>query len=243
MARLDYIVSDTHLGAVPQATERAFIGFLRSIAPSARSLLINGDLFDFWFEWGDVIPSRHYRVLAAIADLVDSGVPVTMIGGNHDAWGGRFLRESVGIALHDGLLHTSYAGRPALAAHGDGLGKGDMKYRLLKSVLRSKPAIWGFRLLHPEIGMRLAGGVSQTDEKRHFDHSSATRAAFLEQWAREQLAAHRDLAWVICGHSHIPALLEIEPGRYYINSGDWVKHRTYATIDVSGVPRLESWPE
>ena len=238
MAKFDYIVSDTHLGAVPATTERAFIDFLRTIAPSARSLLINGDLFDFWFEWGDVIPARHYRVLAAIADLVDAGIPVTMIGGNHDAWGGRFLRESVGMALHDGVLRAQYAGRPALIAHGDGLGKGDVKYRVLKKVLRSKPAVWGFRALHPELGMRLAGGVSQTDEKRHFDHSSETRAAFLEQWAREQFAADPALSWVICGHSHVPALIEINAGRFYINSGDWVKHRSYVTIDEAGQPKL-----
>ena len=71
------IVSDTHLGAVPDATERAFIEFLRSIQSDARSLLINGDLFDFWFEWGDVIPSRHYRVLAALALAAGAATPTS----------------------------------------------------------------------------------------------------------------------------------------------------------------------
>jgi UDP-2,3-diacylglucosamine hydrolase len=238
MAKLDYIVSDTHLGAVPPATERSFLAFLRGISGDARSLLINGDLFDFWFEWGDVIPSRHYRILAALADIVDAGIPVTMIGGNHDAWGGRFLREQVGIALHNGVIRVEYGGRPALIAHGDGLGKGDVKYRMLKAVLRSKPAVWGFRALHPEIGMRIATGVSSTEQKHHKDHASSTRAQFLEHWAREQLAADASLGWVICGHSHVPVLMEIEPGRYYINSGDWIAHRTYVTIDEAGVPRL-----
>jgi UDP-2,3-diacylglucosamine hydrolase len=238
MAKLDYIVSDTHLGAVPAATERSFIEFLRSIAPSARTLLINGDLFDFWFEWGDVIPSRHYRVLAAIADLVDAGAAVTMIGGNHDAWGGRFLREQVGISLHDGVIRTEFAGKAALIAHGDGLGKGDLKYRMLKAVLRSKAATWGFRVLHPEIGMRIATGVSSTDDKMHQDHSSATRSDFLKEWARQQFAADKSLGWIVCGHSHVPMLLEMGPGQTYINSGDWVNHRSYVTIDDAGAARL-----
>lgn len=241
MGRFDYIVSDTHLGAVPAATERAFIKFLRNIALSAKSLLINGDLFDFWFEWGDVIPSEHYRVLAAIADLADTGIPVTMLGGNHDAWGGRFLREQVGIDLHDGILRTQFAGQPALVAHGDGLGKGDLKYRMLKKVLRSKAAIWGFRAIHPEIGMRIARGVSSTDDKIHNDRSSRSRADFLEHWAREQLAADASLRFVVCGHSHVPVLAEFDPGRFYINSGDWIKHRTYVTIDEDGVPLLREW--
>ena len=241
MPKLDYIVSDTHLGAVPAATERAFLQFLRSIAPDARSLLINGDLFDFWFEWGDVIPSRHYRVLAAIADLVDAGIPVTMIGGNHDAWGGKFLNEQVGIRHHNGVIRMTYAGKPALVAHGDGLGKGDVKYRMLKRVLRSKPAVWGFRILHPEIGMRIATGVSSTDDKLHHDHSSETRSDFLKDWARYQFAQDHDLGWVICGHSHVPVLMEVRPGQTYVNSGDWVKHRTYVTIDESGVAEMREW--
>lgn len=241
MAKLDYIVSDTHLGAVPQATERAFIQFLRDITPDAKSLLINGDLFDFWFEWGvDVIPSEHYRVLAAIADLVDAGVPVTMLGGNHDAWGGRFLREQVGLTLHDGIVRMEFAGKPALVAHGDGLGKGDVKYRVLKKVLRSKPLVWGFRAIHPEIGIRIARGVSSSEEKAHSDGSSKARAAFLEQWAREQFAVDASLGYVMCGHSHVPALLEILPGKFYINSGDWIRHRTYVTIDESGSPQMRS---
>lgn len=238
MPKFDYIVSDTHLGAVPEPTERDFIQFLRDIAPTARSLLINGDLFDFWFEWGDVIPSRHYRVLAVLADLVDAGIPVTMVGGNHDAWGGRFLRDEVGIAHHNGVIRMSYAGKPALVAHGDGLGKGDIKYRMLKAVLRSKPAVWGFRVLHPEIGMRIATGVSSTDEKRHFDESSQTRSEFLKHWAGEQFAADDSLGWVICGHSHVPLLMQVAPGKTYINSGDWVKHRSYVTIDEAGVAKM-----
>ena len=233
-----FVFSDVHLGVTPPEVERALLGFLDHVRDAAGSVIINGDLFDFWFEWGDVIPSRHYRVLAELADLIDSGCPVTMLGGNHDAWGGSFLREQVGIALHDGVLRTQFAGKPALVAHGDGLGKGDVKYRMLKRVLRSRAAVWGFRVLHPEIGMRIATGVSTTDEKHQHDRSSQTRADFLEQWAREQFAEDASLGWVMCGHSHVPALVEMGAGRYYINSGDWITNRTYVTIDDAGVPRM-----
>ena len=53
-----YVISDTHLGAAPPDVERALLAFLRSLRGRARSLLINGDLFDFWFEWRTVIPGR-----------------------------------------------------------------------------------------------------------------------------------------------------------------------------------------
>src|SRR5690606_8059988 len=122
MGEAEYIVSDIHLGAVPDATERQFVRFLERAGAEARSLLIGGDLFDFWFEYGEVIPGRHFRTLGALAQLVDAGIAVTLAGGNHDAWGGRFLREHVGVTYHTEPFRIELGGRPALGAPGAGLG-------------------------------------------------------------------------------------------------------------------------
>lgn len=237
-----YITSDVHLGAVPEKTERAFLSFLEHVGAEASRLVIPGDLFDFWFEYGDVIPGEHFRVLAALAELVDAGVPVLVTGGNHDAWGGSFLEERVGVTFRPGHVRTEFAGRPALLAHGDGLGKGDFKYRALKLVLRSRAAVLGFRAIHPELGLRLARRVSSTESKSDADPGKLGRARFIEGWARHTLAADPELAYVVCGHAHLPAVEEVEPGRYYLNAGDWLSHWTYITIGDDGVPRLERWP-
>src|SRR5688500_730126 len=125
MTKPDYIASDVHLGAVPDQREREFVSFLEKAGQEAGTVLINGDLFDFWFEYGEVIPGKHFRVLAAMSKLVEAGVRVLLMGGNHDAWGGRFLREEVGVDYQTGLVRTTLAGKNALIAHGDGLGKGD----------------------------------------------------------------------------------------------------------------------
>ena len=242
MSRADYIASDIHLGAVPRETERAFLSFLEHAGASARALLLAGDLFDFWFEYGVVIPGRHFRVLAALAALVDAGVPVTLAGGNHDAWGGRFLREEVGLAFHSGPFHTTFAGKRALVAHGDGVGRGDLRYRALKAVLRSRPAILGFRALHPELGVRLARAVSATDPRRESDESARGRARFLEEWAARQFEEDSTLRWVVCGHAHMPVVHEVAPGRYYLNAGDWIRHFSYITISTEGEPALHAWP-
>jgi UDP-2,3-diacylglucosamine hydrolase len=96
-----------------------------------------GDLFDFWFAWEHAMPRTGFRVLAALADLRDSGVPVLWIGGNHDCWGGETL------ALETGATYTlePWRGRigswDTLLAHGDGLRvKEDAPYRRLRTVLR-----------------------------------------------------------------------------------------------------------
>jgi UDP-2,3-diacylglucosamine hydrolase len=241
MTPLEFIASDIHLGAVARETEHRFVAFLDHVGEHGSGLLLAGDLFDFWFEYGEVIPGRHFRVLAALARLVEAGIPVTLAGGNHDAWGGRFLREEVGVAFHDKPFRISIAGRTALVAHGDGLGKGDFKYRALKAMIRSRAAIATFRALHPELGLRLAHAVSSTETRTSPDPRQVGRARFIENWARQQLVADPSLAWVVCGHAHVPACVEVDPGRFYLNAGDWLTHFTYITIDATANPELRTW--
>src|SRR5918999_3764543 len=92
-----FVISDTHLGVGPPDVERRVLQYLRALPGRARSLVINGDLFDFWFEWKTVIPRPHFRILGALADLRDAGVDVLMLGGNHDGWGGDVLTHDVGV--------------------------------------------------------------------------------------------------------------------------------------------------
>ena len=238
----DYIASDIHLGVFSRDRERTFIAFLEHVGSAAGSLLINGDLFDFWFEYGEVIPGKHFRVLAAIASLVEAGIPVTFVGGNHDAWGGRFLRDEVGVDYRLGLVRTTLGGKAALVAHGDGLGKGDLRYRLLKSMVRSRFVIGSFRAIHPEIGLKIARAVSRT-ETRQDDDAMLGRARFLEDWGKSQLKADPALHYVVCGHAHYPSLVDVGSGRYYINAGDWIRHDTYAVIAPDAAPRVLKWPE
>lgn len=237
----EFITSDVHLGVVPAETERAFLRFLEHVGSEGRRLIVPGDLFDFWFEYGDVIPGRHFRVLAALADLVDAGIEVLVTGGNHDAWGGSFLEHHVGVRYEAGQVRTEIAGRPALLAHGDALGKGDLGYRMLKAVIQSRPTVWAFRMLHPELGMRVAEWVSKTEPRPDTDPKKLNRARYIEEWALETFAREPELSYIVCGHTHLPAIQEVEPGRFYLNSGDWLDHRSYITVDSEGAPELRRW--
>src|SRR5206468_493773 len=78
------------------------------------ALLINGDLFDFWFEYGSVIPRRHFGTVAKLHALRARGVPITFVGGNHDRWGGDFLIHDLGIAFHPGEAEPDVAGPGAV---------------------------------------------------------------------------------------------------------------------------------
>ena len=240
-----YVVSDTHLGAVPAETERAFRGFLDHVASEAQSLLINGDLFDFWFEYRTVILREHYRTVAKLADVVDAGVKVWFVGGNHDAWAGSFLRDEVGVELLEGPAELVLAGRRTLVAHGDGVGKGDFRYRALKAVIRHPISVGAFRILHPDLGRRIAGAASSTEHKAgNGDAAARGRAAFIRRWAEERLRADPGLQLVLAGHAHLATVEEVEPGRFYVNSGDWLHDYSYVVLPAGGgPPELRTWPK
>jgi UDP-2,3-diacylglucosamine hydrolase len=231
------LVSDAHLGAAPEENERAFHAFLESVPDRTRDLVVNGDLFDFWFEYRSALLRRHFRTLHLLTAIVDAGVRVRFVGGNHDFWGGSFLREELGIELLDGPLVTEIGGRRAYLAHGDGLGTGDLGYRILKTVIRSAPARRVFRLLHPDLGDRLVRIVSRTESRGDAsdDLRSRERARLLREHALGVLRADADLELVVLGHCHRPELAELAPGRWYLNTGDWVRHCSWGEVDARGV--------
>jgi len=237
-----YLVSDIHLGAVPAETERSFRRWLTMVGETGSQLIINGDLFDFWFDYRRVIPRDHVRVLAALAELVDAGIPVTLMGGNHDWWGGEFFQSDLGVAFHPDPIRLSVFGKQVYVAHGDGLGAGDLGYRVLRGVLRSRLTRWSFRWVHPDLGARVADWVSETEARANDPQArDYARARFLEDWALARLGEDPSLDYVALGHTHLPKLVELDPGRFYINSGDWVSHRTYVRLDPGAPPQLLDW--
>jgi len=237
-----YLASDVHFGAAPPEREAAFLSWLARTPALASRLVVNGDLFDFWFEYRTGIPAGYGRVLAALKDAVDAGVPVTLVGGNHDWWGGRYLREEVGAEFLQDPVVRVVAGLTTFLAHGDGLGRGDLRYRAMRLVLRGRATRAAFGLLAPEVGGWVARRVSKTrDRWGEPTRDDRARSAALEAWARAKLEASPELDLVVLGHTHIPALVEVDPGRWYLNAGDWVTHASYAVLAEGATPELLTW--
>ena len=237
-----HLASDIHLGVVPPETEDAFLSWLEHTGASASQLILNGDLFDFWFEFRSGVPRGHTRVLDALASLVDSGLPVTLMGGNHDWWGGSFLTDEIGVTFLQDPVVLDLGGFRTFLAHGDGLGRGDFGYRVLRAVLRSPLTRWSFRWLQPDLGAALADRVSQTEHRMDGpSDAERKRAKVLQEWGRGKLRDEPDLDMVVVGHTHIPVIEEVDPRRYYVNAGDWVFHRSYLVLQDGEAPTLEVW--
>ncbi len=235
-----FFLSDAHLGAESkerEATRESLLhAFLDSLPGRAGALYVVGDLFDFWFEYRSSIPRRHFRTLCALQRVRQAGIPITYLGGNHDFWLGSFLADELGIRLHDGALTLETQGRKLWIHHGDGLIGGDIGYKVLKSILRSPASIALYRLLHPDLGIPLAGWVSR--QSRHSrDLRTLDGDRLLREIAAPRFAEGYD--GVLVGHFH-HAFEHHDHGRDFFVLGDWIERFTYVVLD-HGTLKLERW--
>lgn len=165
-----YFLSDAHLGS--RATrdsrqrERRLCRFLDSIRHEASAIYLMGDMFDFWFEYHNVVPKGFTRFLGKLAELTDAGIEVHFFTGNHDMWAFDYLHDECGVTLHFApceipLPTNDATTRTAFLGHGDGLGNCNRSFRMLRSIFHSPLCRWLFRNVFPpdwgmELGLRWA---------------------------------------------------------------------------------------
>src|SRR5881628_128641 len=195
-----------------------------------------GDLFDFWFEYGSVIPRRHFGTVAKLHALRARGVPITFVGGNHDRWGGDFLIHDLGIAFHPGEAELDVAGRRAFVAHGDGLTEQHWSARVMHRITRHRATIRAFRMLHPDVGSWIAHQLSRKLADNTRDRAVLDRAERAQaQYAQQLLGRRPDLELVILAHTHRPALSQLPNGRAYLNPGAFLDGGRYAVVTKNNV--------
>lgn len=232
-----YFASDLHLGApnheLSKKREKAFVNWLKMIENDAQELYIVGDVFDFWFEYGTVIPKGYLNLFATLLRLREQGIIITMLSGNHDMWMRNYFMEELGIPVfHDPIIRT-WNGHKFYIGHGDGLGPGDHRYKFLKKIFRNPSCRWAFKWLHPDIGMSIASYWSKRSRKSQLETEEIFLGAdkeWLYIFAQEMLdKEHFD--FFIFGHRHLPLNLKLNERSLYINLGDWIKHNSYGQYD------------
>jgi UDP-2,3-diacylglucosamine hydrolase len=229
------IAGDAHLGAVPAQVEEAMLEFLEQMPTLGDALLINGDLFDFWFAWRRAIPRGGFRVASALAQLARRR-RVFMTGGNHDRWGDSFWDREAGITFGAEGVRFNVGGLETFAVHGDGLTEQHWSAKLMHRVTRSPATIAAFRSLPPDFGFwlvdRLSGKLADsTRDAAVLDRAAAAQAA----WAEKRMQEEPALGLLILGHTHRTALREIAPRRWYLNPGAWLDGLRYAVANATTV--------
>jgi UDP-2,3-diacylglucosamine hydrolase len=229
------IVADAHLGGVAPEVESAFLEFLAAVPDYGDGLLINGDLFAFWFTYRRAIPRRGTRVMLQLAKLAER-LPVFMTGGNHDRWGGDFWDTELGIRYSPDELAIPLGFGAGLAVHGDGLAEAGWRGRVLHTVFKHPVTTFVYRLIHPDVGFwlvdRLSGTLADSTRDRAILDAAAARQ---RAWAEGRLQQSPEISLLAMGHTHRTAVVEVAPGRWYVNPGAWLDGYAFAVASREGV--------
>ena len=167
-----YFVADIHLGLKagpegPAEREARFVDWLHSInRPDTEALWLLGDIWDFWYEYRDVIPREAVRVVAAISNLLDAGVKVYYIPGNHDIWLYSFWQK-LGVQVLRQPQTVELSGKRILLGHGDALGGAKWGYRLMLRIFHSRVCQVLFSGLHPWLAYRFGTDWSNSNRRKH----------------------------------------------------------------------------
>jgi UDP-2,3-diacylglucosamine hydrolase len=230
-----YFASDFHFGVPNYSTSREredlVVSWLEEIRKDAAEIYLMGDIFDFWFEYAAVIPKGFIRFQGKLADLADSGIKITFFKGNHDMWMFDYFVKELGIQIISEELILERNGMKFYLHHGDGLGPGDAKYKILKKIFRSEFCQWLFARIHPNLGLAIARKWSkhsrlQNNQKEEFQD---LEKEWLVSYSKELLLKeHYD--FLIFGHRHLPLDVQLGDSRY-INLGEWMNFNSYAVFD------------
>ncbi|TKC05127.1 UDP-2,3-diacylglucosamine diphosphatase [Pedobacter frigoris] len=236
MTKNIYFASDFHLGSPDfeesRKREDRIVRWLTYIESSCSELFLMGDIFDFWFEYKTVVPKGFIRLQGKLAAMADGGIKIYFFKGNHDMWVDDYFIKEIGIEIVSDELVIERAGKRFFLHHGDGLGPGDKKYKLLRRVFRNPVCQWLFSLIPPRIGLGIANGWSG-----HSRAANNKEEVFLgeeNEWlaiyAREQLLKqHYD--YFVFGHRHLPLEINLTANSKYVNIGEWINFNSYAVFD------------
>ncbi len=232
-----YFASDFHLGAPNPAAsrerEKHIVKWLDTASRDAAHIFLVGDIFDFWFEYKEVIPKGYTRLLGKLAELRDKGIGISVFIGNHDMWMDGYFEDELDIPVHYEPKTYNIGGKRFYIGHGDGLGPGDHGYKMLKKVFRNPVCRWLFSLIHPSWGIGLANYFSRKSRAAtggELEKFLGEENEWLAIYSKEILQqSHFD--YFIYGHRHLPLDLQVGPDSRYINLGDWLNYFSYAVFD------------
>lgn len=231
-----YFASDFHLGVDARHSsrerEKYLVRWLEQVSGDAEAIYLLGDIFDFWFEYGTVVPKGNVRLLGTLARLRDAGIPIYFFTGNHDMWIFRYFEEELGIATYRKPIRRTIGNKKFLIGHGDGLGPGDYGYKILKRVFANRVCQWFFERIHPNFGIQVArfwSGRSRLLQKP--EPFLGSDREWLIQYSEAVLQVE-DIDFFVFGHRHLAINYLLGNGKSrYINIGEWLHTYSFGVFD------------
>ena len=234
-------ISDLHLEAGKPEIGTQFLEFLEGEARDADAVYILGDLFESWV--GDDDPNPHYAVMkGALRSLVDTGVPVFFMHGNRDFMISTQFAEETGVTILDDPETIELHGDKVMLSHGDALCIDDKQYQQVRLMTRNPE--WQAMMRAKPLAERLAFAENARKQSQAYNDSVGEDIMDVNQDAVVGTFRNRDIHILLHGHTHRPAIHEIDLGGRIgrrIVLGDWFEQGSVVRWDENG-PRLETIP-
>ena len=94
-----YFISDIHLMLNRTDSEKArqkkLFNFMDKVKDTGGTLVFVGDLFDFYFEYPDLIPKAYADFYSKALDLKKQNVELIILVGNHDYWVEDYMMKDI----------------------------------------------------------------------------------------------------------------------------------------------------
>jgi UDP-2,3-diacylglucosamine hydrolase len=221
-------LSDAHLKSRGDPSYRDLMAFLEGLRMGGvDQLFIAGDFFDFWFCKDHHIYPEFVEIIEKLVALKTAGIQVTFCEGNHDFFLQSYFEKKLGMMVYRDWVVLEIDNRKTLLAHGDLVDRSNIKYRMLRKVLRSR-CFYEIQMRTPSTVLwRLARLSSYTSRNLSMESEDRLVEKMLS-FSMEKFNQGFDT--VILGHSHKPVLKEILVGgrlKIFATLGDWTRYKSY----------------
>ncbi len=246
-----YFASDVHLGSAyhrePREVELRLVRWLQFIRPTAKAIYFLGDIFDYWFEYKNVVPRGYVRFLGQLAMMADEGVEIHFFAGNHDVWFSDYFTQEFGAVIHHKAEEITLDGKVFRLSHGDEeYTELNFINKLLYKVFRNKLCWTLYGAIHPrwtvgwamwaslqsrKRGMKQSkktlGDIPHAYQNDYFDVEKEPLVLFSKRLAEEK--PHID--YFIYGHRHLLLDMAMRGNKRCLILGDWLRYNSYAVWD------------
>ncbi len=223
------IVSDLHIQRATRRNARTFVDFLhRRVAPDPTcTLIIAGDLFDFWY----AMPAGPPEPIAPIVDELQLLERVIWIEGNHDLRLERGLGLGSRIDVRRRGAVVRAGGRRLWVEHGDLIRRSG---RWTRRLLTSPLAELGSRAITSRGTWELGNFVGRL--RKPEEGYAGQSLKWLARARAHASAKHADgFDWTIVGHGHWLGTWDAER---LICLGDWLQYFSYLEVSADEEPTL-----
>lgn len=223
------VISDFHL-ATHASKAKSLLKYLKSIQP--KTLVLNGDIIDSWRFSRSYFPKTHLKVIRQLLKMIEKGVQVVYITGNHDDVFRKFNNTRLGNFSIVNQFELTINNQKTWIFHGD----------VFDHIIHHSPwlaklgaAAYGFLTLFNKfinVFLKLFSGKEMILYKSMKDRISKRKEVLTNfEKAIANAAISKGVDLVICGHTHIPVDKRIDTDKgsvRYINCGDWVENYSAA---------------